>query len=328
MQQAADQSRHALARAVLRAARLRCRCSRSGYGDAGCCDNARGRGETGPTLVVVAAAAVTDWSGFARLLNTFQDGAWIYRGQSQDWPLKTTLERRLDDWGIKLSSGPGVERQLIRKFRRRFQGTELDDVINDKLFCLALMQHHGAPTRLLDCTYSPFVAAQLAVKGGQTIKNGERAAHVIWCFRAEWLKNQAGSKVGRGKVQARNKARNDCSFDKLYQNKEDEKFVLHDNPWRLNERLSIQQGIFLCPATVGSSFLSNLMLMDAWYSRDNICKIVLDLELGKLIQFGRMLKRMNISSAALFPGLDGFSRSLGEHIFHYYELASTGAGKT
>jgi hypothetical protein len=200
--------------------------------------------------------------------------------------------------------------------------------MSDKLFCLALMQHHGAPTRLLDCTYSPFVAAQFAVKDGQTIENGKRGAHVIWCFRAEWLENQAVSKVGREKVEARNndEARK-SSFDELYQNKENEKFVLHDNPLRLNERLSIQQGIFLCPATVSSSFLSNLKSMDKWDSENNICKIVLDLEPEKLIQFARMLRRMNISSAALFPGLDGFARSLGEHLFHYDELAQMGAGE-
>ena len=281
-----------------------------------------------------SAQFITNWEDLVDLLACFQDGKWIYRGQSQDWPLKTSLERRLGAWGIKLSSGPRVEHQLIREFRRRFQGAELDDVRRDKLFCLALMQHHGAPTRLLDCTYSPFVAAQVAVKDGQTIENSRigicveygRAAHVIWCFRAEWLANQASSKVGYKKVQARNTARNDRSFDELYQNKQDEKFVLHDNPLRLNERLSIQQGIFLCPATVSSSFLSNLKSMDEWNSENNICKIVLDLELEKLIQFARKLRRMNISSAALFPGLDGFSRSLGEHLFHYDELAQMGAG--
>jgi len=276
-----------------------------------------------------SAQFITDWKGLVDLLAFFQDGEWIYRGQSQDRPLATTLERRLDAWGIDLSSGPRVERQLIREFRRRLQGAELDDVMNDKLFCLALMQHHGAPTRLLDCTYSPFVAAQFAVRDGQTIENGKRTPHVIWCFRAKWLENRAARKVGREKVDARNndKARKDSSFDQLYQNKLDKKFVLHDNPLRLNQRLSIQQGIFLCPATVGSSFLSNLKAMNEWNSKNNVRKIVLDLEPKKLIEFARILRRMNISSAALFPGLDGFSRSLGEHLFHYEELAQMGAGE-
>jgi hypothetical protein len=67
--------------------------------------------------------------------------------------------------------------------------------------------------------------------------------------------------------------------------------------------------------------------MDEWDSKNNICKIVLNLEPEKLIQFARTLRRMNISSAALFPGLGGFSRSLGEHLFHYDELAQMGAGE-
>jgi hypothetical protein len=239
------------------------------------------------------------------------------------------LERRLLSWGIGLSRGPRVQRQLIREFRRRLRGAEFDDVMNDKLFCLALMQHHGAPTRLLDCTYSPFVAAQVAVKDGQTIENGKRKPHIIWCFNAEWLENQTIRKVGPRKVRARNhdKARNGGSFDKLYGDKPDKKFVLHDNPLRLNERLSIQQGIFLCPATVSSSFLSNLKAMNGWNSTNNIRKIVLNLETNNLIEFARTLRRMNISSAALFPGLDGFSRSLGEHLFHYEELAQMGTGE-
>jgi hypothetical protein len=41
------------------------------------------------------AQSVTDWNGFANLLNIFRDGEWIYRGQSKDRPLTTGLERRL-----------------------------------------------------------------------------------------------------------------------------------------------------------------------------------------------------------------------------------------
>jgi len=67
--------------------------------------------------------------------------------------------------------------------------------------------------------------------------------------------------------------------------------------------------------------------MNGWNLKNNIRKIVLNLETNNLIEFARTLRRMNISSAALFPGLDGFCRSLGEHLFHYKELAEMGTGK-
>jgi hypothetical protein len=35
---------------------------------------------------------------------------------------------------------------------------------------------------------------------------------------------------------------------------------------------------------------------------------------------------MNLSYAALFRGLDGFARSIGQQIVHYEELADGGAG--
>jgi hypothetical protein len=35
---------------------------------------------------------------------------------------------------------------------------------------------------------------------------------------------------------------------------------------------------------------------------------------------------MNVSMAALFPGLDGFAKSINQQISHYHELAMGQAG--
>jgi hypothetical protein len=91
---------------------------------------------------------------------------WLYRGQPDDKPLMTTIERALINWGIPLTDATSIEFQTIREFRRRVRQPEYDQVQRDTLHCLALMRHHGAPTRLLDCTYSPFVAAAFAMENG------------------------------------------------------------------------------------------------------------------------------------------------------------------
>lgn len=53
----------------------------------------------------------------------------------------------------------------MRVFRRKAHIHLADrQVLGDDLRCLALMQHHGGVTRLLDFTKSPFVAAFFALE--------------------------------------------------------------------------------------------------------------------------------------------------------------------
>jgi hypothetical protein len=73
-----------------------------------------------------------------------------FRGMADAaWPLATSLTRLGGDFGR-------LERHLIRNFRKY---AYLESGDNASLWnLLALAQHHGLPTRLLDWTYSPYVA--------------------------------------------------------------------------------------------------------------------------------------------------------------------------
>jgi hypothetical protein len=279
-----------------------------------------------------ASKTIRSWDEFNSVLDSSasaQKRAWLYRGQSEDWPLKTAIERALHQWDIDLKKATSIEFQAIREFRRRLRDPEHHRVHRDTLFCLALMQHHGAPTRLLDCTYSPYVAAAFALERGIVSKKP-----VIWCFSGEWCEKEATRVTPDNLVQRRNddSQRNDQTFIPLFQLANAPKgpirwkFVKHDNPLHLNERLTTQQGIFLCPADLACSFVDNLKAMQGWHSDQNLVKLRLDLTPAKARNFVRNLKNMNLSCAALFPGLDGFARSICQQIVHYEELADSGAG--
>jgi hypothetical protein len=275
---------------------------------------------------------ISTWGEFYEFVLAQQSGGcdWIYRGQPKDWPLKTTIERALDYWDITLGEAISIEFQTIREFRRRMREPQHSRVHEDTLFCLALMQHHGAPTRLLDCTYSPFVAAAFAMEQGSICTKP-----VIWCFRGDWfedvLKRANPDLVELLEQRDDDSKRNDVTFVPLYQlephppiDASKRRFVKPENPVYLNERLAAQQGVFLCPGNLKVSFVDNLAAMDGFHLESNAVKLSLSLTKKEAVEFVRNLKNMNLSFAALFPDLNGFARSIWQQIFHYQKLAGAG----
>ena len=272
-----------------------------------------------------AELEISSWSEFTGMVATHRaQGIWIYRGQKQSsWSLSTSLERALARWNVDLGQAPGIEKQLIRDFERRFRWGDTAHLHSDVLYCLTLMQHHGAPTRLIDCTYSPYVAAKFAIEDVSL----ERA---LWCFRGNWLSEATIKIVGDEAFRPRavDKTQRDESFRPLYMDDSAKLFVNMENPFHLNERLTIQQGLFLCPGDVRSGLEDNLKAMDGWNLEGNVLKLKLKLDQHNLREFATELMRMNVSSAVLFPGLDGFSRTLGDHLFLYRELADFRTGES
>lgn len=240
---------------------------------------------------------------------------WIFRGMNDtSLALETALERNgwMRDGGI--SNLKTRERTLLREFQRRYSHyAHQIPLTDDTLEWLSIMQHHGAPTRLLDWSYSVYVAAYFALESAQE-------DCVVWGIRTEWireeLENRFKDKPGSlafltRPIEDNRKHRHD--FEDLFMsNSQGRSFVAPLTPFRANERLTIQKGTFLVPSNLSKGFEDNLSDMTGHDDSSNIKKLVIPKAQRRIAI--ESLYYMNISRATLFPGIDGFSSSLG--IYH------------
>lgn len=254
---------------------------------------------------------------------------WIFRGmQSASWPLKTTLERVLADFEVPRENWAKYEQCLLHAFRRKAHkySLRLPDQ-DDNLAWLALMRHYGAPTRLLDWTYSFFVAAHFAVSG---VQDGVRNS-AIYAIDGSWCARRYRQIMGISSmlpVLPDDPYMRSPDMYKMVFERE-QPAVYPGNPFELNERHIVQQSFFLIPTDVSRCFEENLnaMLAGEPNYKKFYKKILISGKLHARRDILMQLHRMNITDATLFPGLEGFARSLGELVGFPRALYSPHAGK-
>lgn len=109
-------------------------------------------------------------NSFIHLIEVFRSeeyccGHLIYRGvrDSQLHKLLPSIGRLYDGSSISLEDFRKHERDTLNLFRHKAYG-EISKIPHNNWIWLALGQHHGLPTRLLDWTFSPLIAAYFATK--------------------------------------------------------------------------------------------------------------------------------------------------------------------
>lgn len=234
---------------------------------------------------------------------------WIFRGQeSAEWKLKTTFERAKDGGRLENQEPWECEAAILRDFKRRAHHF-ISDVPPAKnvLEWFALMRHYGAPCRLLDCTYSFYVAVYFALRKPGEVEDSDLAA--IWAINIEWIYKCLCDTFNKGREEFTFK--NPDKFYKYFLDHEYPKtFISHVNPYRVNQRLTAQQGAFLCPGDISKPFMDNLVKPGTHKNRNAIIRIPIALSIKTEIM--RELRKMNITSATLFPDLVGFAESLND----------------
>lgn len=226
--------------------------------------------------------------------------SFAFRGVSRsEYSLRTSLgrlESRIDE----------LERHILRNFRKyaHREAVPHDSVWN----WLAVAQHHGLPTRLLDWTYSPFVALHFATERVEAF--GVDGA--IWCVdykRTNRLLPQRlkDALASEGSDVFTTEMLNEAAptlteFDSL----SEEEFVAFLEPPSLDDRIVNQFALF---SLVSSAHVR----LDEWLWRhpDVWRKIVIPAKLKWEIR--DKLDQANITERVLYPGLDGLSRWLSRY---------------
>jgi hypothetical protein len=270
---------------------------------------------------------------------------FIFRGQGPYSNLKTSIERAFNDFEIDGKDRQDYEKQLIRSFQRKapyhLKGIGIP-APDQTLEWLSLMQNHGAPTRLLDWTYSFYRALYNAIsKSSRKNKSWESE---LWVMNTKWFTDKT-----EGNTQNRIKGKLRDSIEKIYKKSQDGMVLLealkkakeevkdykgnlaHNRnklvqylidlkkplalvynvtPIGLNERIIYQQGTFVLPGDITKCFMQNLEPYKTGKCEDHLYRIVIKLEQQERNKIIEELNNMNINEAVLFPGLDGFAKSL------------------
>lgn len=273
---------------------------------------------------------ISSWNELAVIAP--QLSAFVYRGvgdSSRD--LKSQLEVEAEKWNVTRNLLQSAEDHILYEFRRRASSyihpvPDYDDLLE----WWALVRHYGGPARFIDFTESIYVSAYFAMINGK-----EEAA--IWAISkneihqfedCQW-EMLRGNYTQRDRIDA--KYTHGC-FNQVLAQRMSENGVMIAEPRLLNQRMRVQQGLFLIPFNVQTPFTEHLCAMLGMDDQSDAISGATELTVSGLRSTGFDLSRcslikfvlpreihsesiyelfkMNITAESLFPGLEGLAKSL------------------
>ena len=247
------------------------------------------------------------------IVDALYEGSWnadlrrfrspfAFRGvSSTNHTLDSTLVRLARRRGDVKRLESAVLRNFRKYARRHIEGT---DSVWD---WMAIGQHYGLPTRLLDWTYSPLVALHFATEDPADFDRDG----AVWCLnfieankllprRLRRILKDEGSDTFTVEMLA--PFRNMRDFDALSR----DPFVVFLEPPALDERILNQLALFSLMSDPTASF-------EKWMQQHpHVCRKVV-VPAAMKWEIRDKLDQANVNERVLFPGLDGLSRWLARY---------------
>jgi hypothetical protein len=196
------------------------------------------------------------------------------------------------------------EALMLREFKRAAYRYRSDlPQSNDYLEWLALARHYEMPSRLVDFTYTFYVASYFALSG-----KGKDTHGFILAINLGKLKEKTEAELpswNLSPLETDQDFHNPVMFREFAFDKKP-LWVAPVAPSRRNERLLNQRGLFLCPGQIENTFEANL---------SETLKKGVDVKLICLHKDLRTagiqdLRQMNVDMRTLYPELTGYAQSI------------------
>lgn len=280
------------------------------------------------------------------------DNAWAFRGVGNaEWHLEPSIERNANG---RMLGWPALEVKVSEEFRSRANLYPISPQ-EGELGWLALMQHNGVPTRLLDFTLSPFIGLYFAAKPYKTLP-GEKKPELarLWALDSNAVYEKSVRSVARARTAERERSNrthggraslnpDDSASDRDVMKREAEtrRRIAEDvlaptgtfrselgkqgcvcvaMPPSSNPRLASQQGLFLLNGAQGLVFQQSLVKMMGSTGHGKWCK-AFDIPVGLLPEIETRLFQMNIHEQSLFPDIAGLAGFIKQRIrLHWSEI--------
>lgn len=226
--------------------------------------------------------------------------SYLYRGLwNKNFDLKTSL--------IRLGGAyDRLEPHILRNFRKYAHNNPSPG--NSVWNWLAVAQHHGLPTRLLDWTYSPYVALHFATAHlGHYDKDA-----AIWCVNyvksTQYLPKKLQEAIYNegSNVFTPDVLEPVCASLKELASLQEEAFVLFLEPPSLDARIVHQFALFSMMSTPHA-------ILSQWLQNHSELYFRIIIPASLKWEIRDKLDQANITERVLFPGLAGLSQWLKRH---------------